>query len=124
MSDEPRDLQTSEVYFHFVARCDACSAAWCPVPGAEDDIRAMAHEHAAQYGHRVTLETACFILPPGDPMTGASRPAPLSAERRRDVLRLIKAMSLTNDNYAAARSLIDRWDRGIEPEPDDAEGQA
>ncbi|WP_420011987.1 hypothetical protein [Tateyamaria sp.] len=121
MTDAPDLLETTEVYFHVLARCEACEAAWCPVPGAEQDVWAAAHAHAAQTGHRVTLETRSFICHDGDPISVVRAGAPMSDARRADVRRLQKALRVTGQTYGEAIALIDRWDRGVEPEPTDPE---
>ncbi|WP_420014226.1 hypothetical protein [Tateyamaria sp.] len=45
----------------------------------------------------------------------------MSDARRADVRRLQKALRVTGQTYGEAIALIDRWDRGVEPEPTDPE---
>lgn len=112
------EIETTRVYYHMLARCETCGAAWCPTLGAETDVLALAAAHVAQTGHRVTLETRSFICSASDPISAAAAKAPVDAERAAAAGRLVKALMITNGTYGQAIELIDRWDRQVEDEPD------
>ena len=106
-----------QITFGCIARCDACGAVW-----TDPDLTA-AREHAATWGHRITVEHRFILAPGGDALLAEAGPAtPADPEAIAETRRLIKAMKLAGGSYGPARALMAAWDAGHVMEPADENG--